>query len=61
MKKILLVAGARPNFMKIAPILRAIKKETLKGVTGNVVARYTGTHYFTNKQHRKIADLCILA
>jgi len=26
MKKILLVAGARPNFMKIAPILREIEK-----------------------------------
>jgi UDP-N-acetylglucosamine 2-epimerase len=24
--KIILVAGARPNFMKIAPILRAIEK-----------------------------------
>ena len=24
--KILLVAGARPNFMKIAPILRALNK-----------------------------------
>jgi UDP-N-acetylglucosamine 2-epimerase len=25
MKKIVLVAGARPNFMKIAPIIRAMK------------------------------------
>ena len=24
--KIILVAGARPNFMKIAPIMRAIEK-----------------------------------
>jgi UDP-N-acetylglucosamine 2-epimerase len=26
MKNIIIVAGARPNFMKIAPVLRALKK-----------------------------------
>ena len=42
MKKILLVAGARPNFMKIAPVLRAIdqKKSSLSSVLV-----HTGQHY----------------
>lgn len=40
-KTIYLVAGARPNFMKIAPIIRALqKKETL---TYRIV--HTGQHY----------------
>jgi UDP-N-acetylglucosamine 2-epimerase (non-hydrolysing) len=39
--KFLLVAGARPNFMKIAPILRA-----MKGVEGlEPVLVHTGQHY----------------
>ena len=29
--KITLIAGARPNFMKIAPIIHAIKKEQQQG------------------------------
>ena len=41
MKKIFLVAGARPNFMKIAPILRELKKSSL--MQGVVV--HTGQHY----------------
>jgi len=44
MKKIILVAGARPNFMKIAPILRAI------GVHNdlNAILVHTGQHYDDN-------------
>ena len=39
--KFLLVAGARPNFMKIAPILRA-----MKGLNGlEPVLVHTGQHY----------------
>jgi UDP-N-acetylglucosamine 2-epimerase (non-hydrolysing) len=40
-KKIILVAGARPNFMKIAPILRAFKKHS------NLIPKlvHTGQHY----------------
>jgi UDP-N-acetylglucosamine 2-epimerase (non-hydrolysing) len=41
MKKIFLVAGARPNFVKIAPILRELKKSSL--LQGVVV--HTGQHY----------------
>jgi UDP-N-acetylglucosamine 2-epimerase (non-hydrolysing) len=40
MKKIILVAGARPNFMKIAPIVRAMKK--------NAAFSYTLVH---SEQH----------
>ena len=39
--KIMSVVGARPNFMKIAPIIRAMKKE--KSITSFLV--HTGQHY----------------
>lgn len=42
MKKILLVAGARPNFMKIAPVLRAMQKHI---DTLNPILVHTGQHY----------------
>ena len=32
MKHITLIAGARPNFMKIAPLIHAIKKAQSEGV-----------------------------
>lgn len=41
MKKIILVAGARPNFMKIAPILRALK--SYPQIQSILV--HTGQHY----------------
>jgi len=43
--KITIVAGARPNFMKIAPIIHAIQKARSKGE--NIVFRliHTGQHY----------------
>ena len=40
--KITLVAGARPNFMKIAPIIKAIKSEK-ENITYRLV--HTGQHY----------------
>ncbi len=45
MKNVLLVAGARPNFMKIAPILREIEKypDEIKGMLV-----HTGQHYDRN-------------
>ncbi len=43
-----IVAGARPNFMKIAPIIEAIEREKRKG--GNLDYRliHTGQHYDKN-------------
>lgn len=40
-----LIAGARPNFMKIAPIIHAIKKEKQAGQSINYRLIHTGQHY----------------
>ncbi|MCH7398821.1 UDP-N-acetylglucosamine 2-epimerase (non-hydrolyzing) [Belliella sp. DSM 107340] len=45
MIKITLVAGARPNFMKIAPILHAIQAEINKGSQLSFRLVHTGQHY----------------
>lgn len=44
MNKIILIAGARPNFMKIAPILRALENYTQI----QAVLVHTGQHYDEN-------------
>lgn len=46
--KIDLIAGARPNFMKIAPIIDAIKKEQEEGTDINFRLVHTGQHYDRN-------------
>ena len=45
--KIVLVVGARPNFMKIAPLLRAIDKHNTssKGTCIEPILVHTGQHY----------------
>ena len=43
--KITIVAGARPNFMKIAPIIRAIKKCKTEGKNIDYRLVHTGQHY----------------
>ena len=43
--KITIVAGARPNFMKIAPIIRAIQKEQSIGTDIHFRLIHTGQHY----------------
>jgi UDP-N-acetylglucosamine 2-epimerase (non-hydrolysing) len=43
-----LIAGARPNFMKIAPIIDAIKKEQSNGGSINYRLVHTGQHYDKN-------------
>jgi len=45
--KIVLVAGARPNFMKVAPLLRAIDKHnaSAEGKTIESFLVHTGQHY----------------
>lgn len=45
MRKITIIAGARPNFMKIAPIIDAIKVAQQKGVNINYRLVHTGQHY----------------
>ncbi len=42
---ITLIAGARPNFMKIAPIIDAIKEAKVKGHNINFSLVHTGQHY----------------
>ena len=47
MKKIFLVAGARPNFMKIAPIVRALRAMNHEPTANKLVWKlvHTGQHY----------------
>ncbi|MBS1921555.1 MAG: UDP-N-acetylglucosamine 2-epimerase (non-hydrolyzing) [Bacteroidetes bacterium] len=40
-----LVAGARPNFIKVAPIIKAIKKAQGEGKNVNYKLVHTGQHY----------------
>jgi UDP-N-acetylglucosamine 2-epimerase (non-hydrolysing) len=40
-----IVAGARPNFMKIAPILRAVEKKQHEGAAIQYRLVHTGQHY----------------
>lgn len=43
-----LIAGARPNFIKIAPIIYAIKKQQVQGKTVQYRLVHTGQHYDYN-------------
>lgn len=43
-----LIAGARPNFMKVAPIIDAIKKEQEQGTDIDFRLVHTGQHYDKN-------------
>lgn len=45
MLKITIIAGARPNFMKIAPIIKAIEKEKAAGKNIDFRLVHTGQHY----------------
>lgn len=46
--KITIVAGARPNFIKIAPIIKAIEKKQFEGATISYRLVHTGQHYDKN-------------
>ena len=54
--KITVVAGARPNFMKIAPIIKAIQKE--KNIRYRLV--HTGQHYNKSLSDNFFNDLEII-
>lgn len=53
MKKVISVVGARPNFMKVAPIHRAF--ESFKGIEHIIV--HTGQHYDKNMSDAFFQDL----
>ena len=46
--KITIVAGARPNFIKIAPIIKAIEKKQFEGANISYRLIHTGQHYDKN-------------
>ena len=46
--KIDIIAGARPNFMKIAPIIEAIQNHQTKGTSISFRLIHTGQHYDKN-------------
>lgn len=55
MKKVMMVCGARPNFMKIAPVLKAMKRRT--GLSHYLV--HTGQHYDEKMSGSFFSDLGI--
>lgn len=56
---ITLVAGARPNFMKIAPIIEAIKLKQSEGIDITYQLVHTGQHYDKNLSDTFFDDLNI--
>lgn len=46
--RITIVAGARPNFIKIAPIIKAIEKKQAEGANISFRLVHTGQHYDKN-------------
>ena len=60
--RITIVSGARPNFMKIAPITRAIKAAQEAGKKIQIsfckVAAHTGNHY--NEEADQLAKSALL-
>jgi len=46
--KITIVAGARPNFIKIAPIIKAIERKKQEGIAISYRLVHTGQHYDKN-------------
>jgi len=57
--KITLVAGARPNFMKIAPLIDAILNEKKKGRAIEYRLVHTGQHYDKNMSQSFFEELGI--
>ena len=57
--KVTVVAGARPNFMKIAPIIHAIHKAQKKGLNIKYRLIHTGQHFDQKMSETFFADLNI--
>ncbi len=51
MKKILVVAGARPNFVKIAPLMEQLALARQHGVAVETLLVHTGQHYDAKMSH----------
>jgi UDP-N-acetylglucosamine 2-epimerase (non-hydrolysing) len=49
--KITIIAGARPNFMKIAPIIESIEKKQAEGAGISYRLVHTGQHYDQKMSH----------
>lgn len=56
-----IIAGARPNFMKIAPIIEAIEKEKKNGKDVDYRLVHTGQHYDKNMSGSFFEELGIPA
>lgn len=59
MKTIDIIAGARPNFMKIAPVIHALEKAKAKGSDLSYRLIHTGQHYDKNMSGRFFEQLGI--
>jgi UDP-N-acetylglucosamine 2-epimerase (non-hydrolysing) len=57
--KLTIIAGARPNFMKIAPIIEAIESAKLKGYNIHYRLVHTGQHYDDKMSKSFFEDLNI--
>ena len=57
--QITLIAGARPNFMKIAPLIKAINKASAQGKDIQYRLVHTGQHYDKNMSDTFFEDLGI--
>ena len=55
--KITIVAGARPNIMKVAPIIAAIQQAIKEGKNVNYRLVHTGQHYDKNMSDTFFAQL----
>ncbi|MCA9499990.1 MAG: UDP-N-acetylglucosamine 2-epimerase (non-hydrolyzing) [Nitrospira sp.] len=59
MKRIDLIAGARPNFMKIAPIIDALNAAEMRGGGLRFRLIHTGQHYDRTMSGSFFEELCI--
>lgn len=57
--KITIIAGARPNFIKIAPIIKAIQKKQSEGASLSFRLVHTGQHYDKNLSETFFEELNI--
>ena len=57
--KFTFIAGARPNFMKIAPIIHAIQKAQQNGANIYYRIVHTGQHYDRNMSSTFFEELAI--